>query len=73
MITQREWRARCECAGADRFAVIWHQFRDLRADQGIGPDQHIGLSQTFRRSEREQIGGSWTASNEADRVGQLLV
>ena len=70
---QRNHLFQGECAGTNCLAVLGHQLRNLRADQGIGPDQYIGVTQTFCRPEREQISGSWTSSNEADRMGQLSV
>ena len=58
-------------AGTDPFARSRSQIGDGRTDQGIRPDQHIGLVQTFSRAKGEQVWSTRACSDETDNVTQL--
>ena len=58
-------------AGTDPFARSRSQICDGRTDQGIRPDQHIGLVQTFSRAKGEQVWSTRACSDETDNVTQM--
>jgi hypothetical protein len=42
-----------EGAGADAFARRWGEGRNLRIDEGVGPNEHIGLLDRLGRPQGE--------------------
>ena len=59
-----------QMTGPDPFTIGWNEFCDCWADEGVGPDQAIGMPESISCTQGQKIRSSGASSNEANRAVQ---